>query len=56
MGSNRAVRGRKAKVRTEILRQTEVGTFIHEANETVYLCDIPCVAEMGVGKKEVWFF
>lgn len=25
-------------------------------NETVYLCGIPCVAEMGVRKREVWFF
>lgn len=33
------------------MRQTEVGTSIHEANETAYLCDIPCVAEMGVGEE-----
>lgn len=41
----------ESQSRTEFLRQTEVGTSIHEANETVYLCDIPCVAEMGVGEE-----
>lgn len=55
MGSNRAVSCERQKAKGGLSFLDELSVVypqwdIHKGNETVYLRDIPCVAEMGVRK------